>query len=73
MLSSEITERLEEIREEFCPSSLEDLQAAIDAGYNDLCGCAICALCRDLLIAELNEMSLANQGKAQSVHRSIKQ
>ena len=50
-----IVERLDEIREEFCPSSLEDLQAAIDAGYNDLCGCAICDLCRDLLIAEINE------------------
>lgn len=60
----DLTERLEEIREEFCPSSLEDLQAAIDAGYNELCGCSICALCRDLLIAQLNEMSLAGQGEA---------
>lgn len=59
LLLSEIVERLDEIREEFCPSSLEDLQAAMDAGYNDLCGCAICALCRDLMIAEINEMSLA--------------
>ena len=60
-LLSETIQRMDEIREEFCPSSLEDLQAAIDAGYNDLCGCAICALCRDLLIAEINEMSMANQ------------
>ena len=70
ILSPEIIDRLEEIREEFCPSSLEDLQAAIDAGYNDLCGCSICALCRDLLIAELNEMSLASQDEAQNVHRT---
>ncbi len=36
MLSSEITARLEEIQAEFCPSSLEDLQTAIDAGYNEM-------------------------------------
>jgi len=70
-------ERLEGIREEFCPSTLEDLQAAIDAGYNDLCGCAICALIRDLIVEMLaadidkrtTKKSLAGQGETPGIHR----
>lgn len=67
---NEITERLEEIREEFCPSTLKDLLAAIDDGYNDLCGCTICALSRDLLIFEINSLdlnTLASRGSIEPI------
>jgi len=48
-----LVSQLEEIKKEYCPTTAEDYQKAIDSGFNDLCGCAICSLTRDLLIAEI--------------------
>jgi len=51
MTQDELLQRLEVIRAEYCPTPKGEYLEAAEK-YNDPCGCAICALIADLMIAE---------------------
>lgn len=57
MTYQELVNQLEEIKKEYCPTTAEDYQRAIESGFNDLCGCAICQLTCSLMIAEIQGKS----------------
>lgn len=54
MTYKELMLSLDEIRAEFCPTSPEQKQAAIDQGYYSVCGCVICSMQEALIISEVN-------------------
>lgn len=61
MKYNDLMQRLDEIREDFCPMPDEEYQAALENDVIDPCGCLICALSRDLMIDEATNGATSDQ------------
>lgn len=53
MTFDELLERIEHIRDEYCPTTSEQVKAGVEKGDFDPCGCAICSLLGALLVDEI--------------------